>query len=109
VRAAILVAVAWLFERDLEPRWTAAAIASVVYLSLTGTVVTFGLYFWLLRRVAANRRSLISYVTPAIALLLGGLVGKEPITWWTVMGTLLIAMGVALIVSHPRDAPEGTR
>jgi EamA domain-containing membrane protein RarD len=75
-----------------------AAIASVLYLSLAGTVVTFSLYFWLLRHVAANRMSLIAYVTPVVALLLGGLVGREPITGWTLAGTGLVLAGVGLVV-----------
>ena len=103
-----LSAVAALFERDAAVRWTAPAIASVLYLAVLGTVVTFGLYFWLLRRVAASRMSLIAYVTPAIALLLGGLVGKEPVTAWTIAGSALILGGVGLVVRRkPAALPRG--
>jgi drug/metabolite transporter (DMT)-like permease len=98
IGAALLCAAAWLSERDAPARWTGSAIASVLYLSLAGTVVTFSLYFWLLRRVPANRMSLVSYVTPAVALLLGGLVGREPITGWTLSGSALILGGVGLVV-----------
>jgi drug/metabolite transporter (DMT)-like permease len=98
IGAAMLSALAWFFERDAERHWTGAAIASVLYLSLAGTVVTFSLYFWLLRHVAANRMSLIAYVTPVVALLLGGLVGREPITGWTLAGTGLVLAGVGLVV-----------
>jgi drug/metabolite transporter (DMT)-like permease len=47
--------------------------------------------------------SLISYVTPAIALLLGGLVGRERITPYTLSGCALILGGVALVVRRARD------
>jgi drug/metabolite transporter (DMT)-like permease len=53
IGAAILAAAAWLFERDAPARWTAPAVASVLYLSLAGTVLTFSLYFWLLRHTPA--------------------------------------------------------
>jgi drug/metabolite transporter (DMT)-like permease len=46
--------------------------------------------------------SLISYVTPAIALLLGGLVGREPVTAFTISGCGLILGGVALVVRGSR-------
>ncbi|MFN0009736.1 MAG: DMT family transporter [Planctomycetota bacterium] len=98
IGAAMLCAAAWLFERGAPVAWTGAAIASVAYLALAGTVVTFSLYFWLLRRVPANTLGLIAYVTPAVALLLGGLVGKEPITAWTLSGSGLILAGVGLVV-----------
>jgi drug/metabolite transporter (DMT)-like permease len=102
IGAAILGATALVLERDASPHWTGRAVASVLYLSLAGTVLTFGLYFWLLRHTSASRMSLISYVTPAIALLLGGLVGKERITAFTLSGCALILGGVALVVRRSR-------
>lgn len=106
IGAAMLCAAAGIFERDAELRWTGSAIAGVLYLSLAGTVVTFSLYFWLLRHVPANRMGLIAYVTPAVALLLGGLVGKEPITIWTLAGSALILAGVGLVVRGRRSAAD---
>jgi len=103
IGAALLVVLALAFERDAPMHWTGPAIASVLYLAIAGTVVAFGLYFWLLRHVAANRMSLIAYVTPAVALLLGGLVGREPVTWFTLAGSALVIGGVALVVARRRS------
>jgi drug/metabolite transporter (DMT)-like permease len=102
IGATILATAAFLAERDVAPHWTGRAIATVLYLALVGTVLTFGLYFWLLRHTAASRMSLIAYVTPAIALLLGGLVGRERITAFTLSGCALILGGVALVVRGGR-------
>jgi drug/metabolite transporter (DMT)-like permease len=108
--ALLLLGAASLFERDAEVRWTAGAVGSVAYLALLGTVVTFLLYHWLLRHTAAYKMSLIAYVVPAIALLLGRTVGGEPLGLTTVTGTLLILGGVAAVmrlgrVSQPRPQP----
>jgi drug/metabolite transporter (DMT)-like permease len=102
IGAVALVVVALVTEREAVPRWSAAAIGSVAYLAVAGTVLTFGVYFWLLRTVAAYRLAMISYITPAIALTLGTLIGKEPLTGWTVAGSLTILFGVALVVMAPR-------
>lgn len=90
------------FERGEPALWSGTAIGSVVYLALVGTVATFGLYFWLLRTIDANRLSLIAYVTPAVALTLGSLVREEPIRATTIAGSGLILLGVVLVVRGKR-------
>ncbi len=102
IGAAILVALAFTFEHDANPEWTTRAIGSVVYLALIGTVLTFTLYFWLLRHTEAWRLSTISYATPAVALLLGTFVADEPFTKWTLAGSLTILAGVVLATFRPR-------
>lgn len=100
--AVLLCAAAAILEHDVPRHWTPGAIGTIAYLSVFGTVLTFTLYFWLLRHVAAYRLSMIAYITPAIALTFGTLVGREPLTQWTVIGSLTILVGVALVVMKPR-------
>lgn len=94
--AVVLCGVALAFEEPPRAGWNAGAIGSVLYLALFGTVLTFSLYFWLLRSVAAHKLSLIAYVVPAVALLLGSL-GGEPITAFTLAGTAAILLGVGFV------------
>jgi len=97
----VVAAVAlWLVALPLERQSTAVlsttAVGSVVYLALVATVLSFGVYYWLLRYVSASRLSLIAYVTPAIALWLGWAVGNEPLAGSTLAGSALILLGIAL-------------
>jgi drug/metabolite transporter (DMT)-like permease len=107
-RDGMLVAAAglWLVALPLERQSAAVlsptAIGSVAYLAIVGTVVTFGIYYWLLRYVAASRLSLIAYVTPAIALWLGWAVGGEPLAASTIAGSALILLGIALALTGGR-------
>jgi drug/metabolite transporter (DMT)-like permease len=98
--AVLLVTAAWLVEGDVGVRWTLPAVASVLYLALVGTVVTFSLFFWLLRTTPAHRMALISYVTPALALFLGWAVADEPLTASILAGSGLILFGVLLVVQQ---------
>lgn len=98
IGAALLGACAFALERPLEVVWTTSALLSLLYLSLLASVVTFGVYFWLLRYVPAYRMSLISFVTPLVALLLGTFIGGEPIGPRTVLGALMVLTGVGLAV-----------
>lgn len=111
VAAVALWLVALPLERQSTAVLSAAAIGSVVYLALVGTVVSFGVYYWLLRYVAASRLSLIAYVTPAIALWLGWAVGDEPLAGSTIAGSALILLGIALALAGGRpkaSAPAET-
>jgi drug/metabolite transporter (DMT)-like permease len=100
--ALLLAAAASLLERQAPARWSGAAVGSIVYLALVGTVSTFGVYFWLLRTIDANRLGLIAYVTPAVALTLGSLVRGEPVRSTTIGGSALILSGVVLVVRGKR-------
>jgi len=96
IGASLLGACAFVLEQPLETVWTTRAWLSLLYLSVMASVVTFGVYFWLLRYVPAYRMSLISFVTPLVALLLGTFVGGEPIGPRTVLGALLVLAGIGL-------------
>jgi drug/metabolite transporter (DMT)-like permease len=106
VGAALLSVAAFATESPGEARWTPTAIGSVLYLALMGTVLTFGLYFWLLRSVPAHKLSLIAYITPSIALLLGVLVGGEKLTGSIIAGAASILLGIVWVVRT--RAPEAT-
>ncbi|MSR63380.1 MAG: hypothetical protein EXS08_13135 [Planctomycetes bacterium] len=97
IATAILWTLALVFERDAHFAWSPGAVASIVYLALFGSVTAFGLYFWLLRHVPANRMSVIAYVTPAIALSFGALFGDEHVGAWTLAGLGAILTGVFLV------------
>lgn len=101
--AALLLAAALLAEDPVAMPWTQQGTLATVYLAVAGTAVTFGLYFWLLQRTPASRLSLVSYVTPVLAVLLGALVGDGATTWAVWSGTLLVVSGVALVVRRPKS------
>ena len=98
VGSAGLLATSLALEDWGSARWTPAAVGATLYLAGFGTVVTFGVYYWLLRRVSAHKLALISYVTPAIALALGALVGRETLRATMLLGAGLILGGVVLVV-----------
>jgi drug/metabolite transporter (DMT)-like permease len=100
--ALLLALAARTLEADAEVHWSPRAILSVVYLAVCGTVVTFGLYFWLLRTIDANRMGLIAYVTPAVALFLGATLGGEAITVSMAAGAGLVLLGVMFVVRGKR-------
>lgn len=107
VGALLLCLMALVTEGDATPNWTPAAIGSIVYLALMGTVLTFGLYFWAMRYAPAYQLSLIAYVTPGIALLLGAGLRDESVGAGTLVGLAVILAGVgAVFMGRQKDAPR---
>ena len=101
-----LAAAGLLFEGDpLGFRWTGLAVASLLYLTLVGSVAAFLLFYWLVRRVDVTKTMLIALVTPLAAVLLGVVALGERPDWRTLAGGALIISGIALVVA--RRAPRG--
>jgi drug/metabolite transporter (DMT)-like permease len=77
---------------------------AVAYLAIAGSVVTFLIYFWLLKRWSATGASFIAIFTPVIALVLGSLVRHERPSGWGALGMALILAGLLLAVTKGRPA-----
>jgi len=75
---------------------SAAAVLSLVGLAIPCTAIAYVVYYSLIAAAGATRASLITYVNPAVAVLLGALVLGEPITLGTLIGFALIVAGCAL-------------
>jgi drug/metabolite transporter (DMT)-like permease len=82
----------------LDFNWTPLALASLLYLTVVGSVVAFLLFYWLVRNMDVTKTMLIALVTPLFAVLLGMLVLGEQLTWRTLAGGALIMSGIALVV-----------
>jgi drug/metabolite transporter (DMT)-like permease len=77
VAVAVLFAVAPFLEDFSALKFDAAGLGSILYLGTLGSVVTFVIYYWLLKRVEALYLSLVALVTPVVAVILGILILSE--------------------------------
>lgn len=78
-------------------RYDVPAIASVLYLALFGSVVTFVTYFWLLKHVEAVLLSLTAFITPILAVLLGIVLLDEEFSIQTAVGASMVLGGILVI------------
>jgi drug/metabolite transporter (DMT)-like permease len=89
---------------------TFEVVAAVVGLAVICTALAFVLFFELIVEVGPARSTVITYVNPAVAVLLGVLVLGEPFTWGIALGFPLILLGswLATVAPPTADSPLAT-
>lgn len=108
ITAAVMAAVALVFESDRTIQLNAVSVGALLYLAIIGTAVTFSLYYWLLRQVTATGLSLIAYMTPVVAVFVGTVFMDETMTGRILAGTVLVVLGVALASWAGRSGKPAT-
>jgi drug/metabolite transporter (DMT)-like permease len=95
--AALLFIVTWnLSGSEIPTTIPTRTGASILYLSVIGSVIGFYLFYYVLKRVEATRVSLITLMTPVSALLLGCLLNNEPLSLEVITGCGFILSGLLL-------------
>jgi drug/metabolite transporter (DMT)-like permease len=77
---------------------SAEAWGIFAYLVVFGSLVAFTAFNWLLRNTRPSLALSYSYVNPALAVLLGVMLGQEPLYETTVAATAILAVAVAVVV-----------
>lgn len=87
----------------LKFHWTNTSVFTVFYLAIVGTILTFWLYYWLLRQIESTKAMMISLVTPLIAVIVGAVTLGEKIPLQTFLGGLLILSSIGLIAFRRKN------
>jgi drug/metabolite transporter (DMT)-like permease len=97
----------WVAERHRPVRFDGTSVAALLYLALVGSALAFTIYFWLLGRLPATTMSLINFMTPVAALLIGVVALDEVLTLRMVAGSGLVVGGVAAALWMGAAPPRG--
>ena len=84
---------------------SAAAISSVVALAVVCTAIAFMLFFALIAEIGPVRATVITYVNPAVAAVLGVAILGEDFTAGMGLGFVLVLAGSVLATRPGRAAP----
>jgi len=91
----------WLSDGQLPVVVPPRSGAAIVYLGVFGSVIGFALYYYVIKHLEASKVSLITLITPALALWLGNAFNGEEVGLRLGVGTALILFGLAV---HQSDA-----
>ena len=108
----LFIASAFLEEGQIEAVANADWVgwSAILYMAVMVTVVSYVLWFRLLRRYTVNQAMPFTLLVPIIGVLAAALVLDEPLTWRVLLGGAATVAGVGVIVlRRPRLAdPEAT-
>jgi drug/metabolite transporter (DMT)-like permease len=100
--AAPLYLLTWaVFGEQSVAQGTVKGVTATLYLGVFGSVIGFSLYYFVLKRVQANKVALITLITPVIALLIGQYINSEHVGALIWSGALCIV--VALVIHQFGD------
>ena len=91
---------------ELEPmQWNQQLVLAMGWSVLALTLGGSSLLYMLIQRGAAASVSSLMYLVPPVTALLAWLLFSEPVTWVTLLGTVVTAIGVSLVV-RPASTPK---
>ena len=71
------------------------SLGSIMYLGIFGSVLGFILFFYILKNIDVSRVSLITLITPVVALFLGYALNNEILNATVWIGTAMIMLGMS--------------
>jgi drug/metabolite transporter (DMT)-like permease len=77
---------------------------AIAYLVIIGSVMTFIAFIYVLQKFSPTMSSLYAYVNPIVALILGVLFFKEPLTWYIAIGCTITLTGLYFVNRSLRKA-----
>ena len=92
----ILGIIALLREPWQDVTFNYTQIWTISYLAILGTIVTFGIYFRLIKETSAVTMTYVAIITPVIAVILGWLILSERLDYYALAGSGLVICGVGI-------------
>jgi drug/metabolite transporter (DMT)-like permease len=114
VNSAVLALVALAYAPVAALTWPSAVPSAQVFgavavLAIVCTALAFIVFFALIAEVGPVRATVITYVNPAVAAILGALVLHESLTVWMGIGFALVLAGSALATRRARPSRKSAR
>lgn len=86
----------WLMDGALPQQVSVKSGASIIYLSIMGSLVGAALFFYILQRLSATAVSLITLMTPVLAIIIGKQLADEALSSQTLVGVVIVLFALLL-------------
>ncbi len=72
-------------------------LLAVFGLGFVNTFIAYILFYWMIGQLGAARSTMVTYIVPAVGLILGTIILDEPLYWQLLVGAGLIFLGIAVV------------
>ena len=93
-------------ERGEPSTWNSQSLVALVFLAVFGSVLTFSLYFWLLRSMLPYQLSSLNLIVPLIAIMEGALILRESVPLVMLIASLVVLAAVGSILRAEEEKPQ---
>lgn len=98
----------WALESRQHAHWTLPALIAFAFLTVVGSCVAFVIYYWLLKKMQPYQLSTTALVVPIIAVIEGGLLRHESVSWRMVIVIAVVLASVGSVLqAEARAGQEG--
>jgi drug/metabolite transporter (DMT)-like permease len=91
--------------KSIRIEWTANYLTSLIYLAVFGSIITFGCYLTLLKRIGAARSAYVGVMVPVVALVVSFFFEAFQWGWTTTFGVALLVVGNVLMLKPTTPLP----
>lgn len=88
----------WWLDGQLPTNLSNKTLGGVVYLAIFGSLLGYTLFFFILKRLSASVVSLVTLMTPLLALLLGVWIADERFTFQLLLGVGMVILALLLYI-----------
>jgi drug/metabolite transporter (DMT)-like permease len=104
--ATVLLGVFAPFVATQPMELTALVVGSVLILGAVGTGLAYLLFYRLITDAGATTASMVTYLIPIVAVVLGVVVQSDPLTWNLFVGAAIVIAGAAMAEGRLRLRPS---
>lgn len=98
-----LLATWWFMDGSIPSHISTKSLVAVGYLSIFGSLVGAALFFYVLANMSPTAVSLVTFITPVLALILGSVVAHERLGLQLWMGAGLVVLALLLYIEFPLE------
>jgi len=84
----------WLLDGHWPPEFSSKSLAGMLYLATFGSLLGFTLFYYILGKLSPSAVSLITLMTPVLALLIGALFAGESVSARLGLGALMVLVAL---------------